>query len=111
MSRIRRWLPLALACLVLTACGQLQPLSTEEALQRLNIASTKLYSADGTLIANLHGEINRDIIPLGEVPDHVQHAVIAIEDERFYTHKGVDAQSIMRAAVSNLSSGAGGQIQ
>ena len=86
-----------------TACGRLEPLSTQEALERLNVATTKIYASDGSLIANLHGEINRDIVPLDRVPRHARDAVIAIEDERFWTHKGVDLRSITRAALSNLN--------
>jgi len=92
-----------LALLMLaTACGELQPLTTEEALERLNVATTKVYAADRSLIADLHGEINREIIPLDEIPQHVRDAVVAIEDERFWRHAGIDARSITRAAVSNL---------
>jgi penicillin-binding protein 1A len=109
-----RRLPLPLAVLlVATACGQLQPLSTKQALDRLNIASTKLYAADGSLLANLHGEINRDIVPLDDIPRNVQNAVIAIEDERFWQHRGVDVKSISRALVSNVGSAGqeGGRLQ
>src|SRR5687768_566603 len=88
--------PVAALVLVLlvASCAPVKPLTTEEALKRLEVASTKLYAADGSLIANLHGEINRDIVPLTRIPKHVQDAVVAIEDARFWEHRGVDLRGI-----------------
>ncbi len=87
------------------ACGRLEPLSTGEALERLTVATSKVYDARGQVIANLHGEINRDIAPLDQIPKHVRDAVIAIEDVRFWQHQGLDLRSITRAALSNVRSG------
>src|SRR5262245_58170141 len=47
-------------------------------------ASSKLFAADGGLLADLHGEIDRDPVPLSRIPLSMQHAAIAIEDRRFY---------------------------
>jgi penicillin-binding protein 1A len=93
-----------------TACGRLEPLSTEQALERLTVATSKVYDAQGNVIADLHGEINRDIARLGQIPKHMRDAVIAVEDERFWRHQGLDLRSITRAALSNFrrdSSGGG----
>ena len=46
-------------------------------------------------------EQRRDV-PLGEIPEHLQHAFIAIEDHRFYSHPGVDPIALGRAVVRNL---------
>ena len=54
------------------------------------IESSTLYAADGTLVYTFHAEENRKVIPLEQIPVHVREAVIAIEDERFYRHNGVD---------------------
>lgn len=112
----RRRLPrplsaIALAAIALTSCARFEPLSSEEALDRLNVATTKVYDADGNVIANLHGEINRDIVPLERIPRHVRDAVVAIEDERFWAHQGLDLRSILRAAVSNARTGGDGRVQ
>ena len=45
---------------------------------------------DGKVIAELSGDENRKIITLDEMPQKLRNAYIAIEDERFYTHSGVD---------------------
>ncbi len=95
----------AVALLFAAGCGRLEPLSTQEALGRLTVATSKVYDARGRVIANLHGEINRDIAPLDQIPKHVRDAVIAIEDVRFWQHQGIDLRSITRAALSNLRRG------
>ncbi|MFQ5574732.1 MAG: transglycosylase domain-containing protein, partial [Terriglobia bacterium] len=67
--------------------------------------TSKLYAADGTLLTDLFVEQNRIIVPLTKVQPHLQNAVVAIEDQRFYTHKGVDAEAIARAALTNFEQG------
>ena len=67
--------------------------------------SSKLFSAGGTLIKTFHGEQNRTVVSLRAIPKHVQDAVIAIEDQRFYEHEGVDLKAIVRAALANIGSG------
>ena len=64
-----------------------------------------LYGEDGALITEIHGAVNRVPVPLEEVPLHVQSAFVAVEDERFYSHHGVDIRAILRAAYSSLQSG------
>ena len=70
------------------------------------IESSTLYSADGTLVHTFHAEENRKVVPLEQIPAHVREAVIAIEDERFYRHNGVDPRAILRAARTNVEAGA-----
>jgi 1A family penicillin-binding protein len=65
---------------------------------------TKIYSADGKLLANFYLE-NRDIVPIASISTDLQHAVVAVEDERFYQHNGVDFQGILRALIINLTTG------
>ncbi|MCW2606718.1 MAG: hypothetical protein JWO60_1411 [Frankiales bacterium] len=65
---------------------------------------TRMLDADGGLIATLYLE-NRVNVVLGQVPEHVQKAVIAIEDARFYEHNGVDVKGTVRAAVNNTAGG------
>jgi len=65
-----------------------------------------VYAADGkTALAELVKDENRQVVELKEVPKRVRDAVVAIEDDRFYQHHGVDLRGIMRAAVANLRSG------
>ncbi|QAY63707.1 penicillin-binding protein [Xylanimonas allomyrinae] len=66
----------------------------------LSQAST-VFAANGEPLATFYAQ-NRVVVPLDEVSDAMKHAVVAIEDERFYDHGGVDPQGIARAAVNNL---------
>lgn len=44
-------------------------------------------------------------VKLGDIPDSMQQAIVAVEDKRFYAHHGFDFEGIMRAALVNLQSG------
>ena len=63
--------------------------------------ATRIYAINGELIASLFRE-NRDYVPLNEIPEVVQQAVIAIEDERFHHHRGVDIRGSVRAMWRNF---------
>jgi membrane peptidoglycan carboxypeptidase len=63
--------------------------------------TTFVYYADGKSEIGSFATQNRTSIPLSDVPQHVQQAVIAAEDRSFYTNKGIDPKGILRAAFSN----------
>ncbi|MFC2159914.1 transglycosylase domain-containing protein, partial [Actinomycetota bacterium] len=67
--------------------------------------TSRIYAADGTLIATFHGEENRELVPLQQIPRNLINAVIAIEDERFYQHPGFDMEGIIRSLIINVVSG------
>jgi penicillin-binding protein 1A len=67
--------------------------------------TSKIIAADGTVITELHGEQNREVVSLSEISPDLQNAVIAIEDERFYHHGGVDWEGIIRAFWTNVVQG------
>ena len=69
------------------------------------IASTRLYDRHGKLITTLHGEENRIVVPISELPPHVWKAFVAAEDIRFFEHPGIDARGLVRAIWTNLTSG------
>jgi penicillin-binding protein 1A len=62
----------------------------------------RIYSADNVLIGEF-GEERRNLVRIKDVPDVMKKAVLAIEDDRFYDHSGVDYLGIMRAALHNLT--------
>jgi penicillin-binding protein 1A len=70
----------------------------------LKAERTILFDTKGRPFATLFAE-NREAIPLKKIPRHVREAVIAIEDERFYKHHGVDFKGIARAILVNLRYG------
>ena len=61
-------------------------------------------AADGTILAH-YGELYGVAVQLYELPPHLPHAVLAVEDRRFYEHAGVDPLGIARAAWTNLWAG------
>src|SRR6266487_6233786 len=65
---------------------------------------TRVYSADRQVIGQFFVE-RRILVPLDKIPRHLVNAVIAIEDARFFEHRGLDFVGIARAAVTNLLSG------
>src|SRR5262249_19568558 len=67
-------------------------------------AASRVYSADGELIGEFYLQ-RRVVIPLASVPQHVQHAFVASEDNRFYEHAGVDPIGVVRAAWTNMRAG------
>lgn len=60
---------------------------------------------NGNLITNIHATENRTLVTLDKIPANLQNAFIAVEDNRFYEHNGIDPRGIFRAIYSNLTSG------
>lgn len=68
--------------------------------------SSMIYDAKGNETTKLVASgSNRIYVEIEDIPDDLQHAFVAIEDERFYEHNGIDAKGILRAAFVGLSSG------
>ncbi len=64
----------------------------------------KVYTRAGGLIAEF-GEMRRIPVQFGQVPKQLVQAVLAAEDDRFYSHPGVDYQGLLRAALSLAATG------
>jgi penicillin-binding protein 1A len=65
-----------------------------------------VYDDAGSLIQQLNSaEGNRISVSIDEIPEDMQHAIVAIEDSRFYEHNGVDSRGILRAVVNAVRSG------
>lgn len=75
------------------------PKLTENKLQSTN--SSKIYDANGSLIADLGAE-KRESASTDEIPTTLVNAITSIEDKRFFTHRGIDVYRIMGAAINNL---------
>jgi penicillin-binding protein 1A len=61
----------------------------------------RVLTADGQLIGEF-GEERRNLLSIKDIPDVMKHAVLAIEDSRFFEHNGVDYRGMLRAALANL---------
>ena len=72
--------------------------------------SSFIYDAEGNQIEKLvSANANRIPVSFDQIPEDLQHAFVAIEDERFYEHNGIDIKGILRAAVKAVQSGSLGQ--
>lgn len=67
--------------------------------------TTHIYDVQGKLLASLHGEANREVIPLDKISPDLKRAVLAIEDSYFFQHKGVNPGAIVRAMRANWQEG------
>jgi len=63
-----------------------------------SMQSTRIFDADGQLIASLQGGMNRQIVKLSDISPWLIKATLAVEDRRFYEHAGVDLRGLARAA-------------
>lgn len=67
--------------------------------------STTIYDSAGNVLTTLVASgSNRVYVEMEDIPIDLQHAFVAIEDERFYTHSGIDTKGIIRAAVVGITS-------
>jgi penicillin-binding protein 1A len=64
-----------------------------------------IYAKDGTALATLYLDENRDIVRLDHVSEIARQAVLAIEDDGFYEHGGVNVPSMLRAMIANVIAG------
>ena len=72
--------------------------------------STLIFDRYNHLIANIHGDEDRVVVPLQDISKNLQRAVLATEDNRFYEHFGIDAKGTARALVTNVVS-KGGRVE
>ncbi|RIE01649.1 transglycosylase domain-containing protein [Cohnella faecalis] len=63
---------------------------------------TQLLGADGTVIAQLEGGVNRRSVRLADISPWLIKATLAVEDRRFYEHRGVDVRGLARAAWTDV---------
>ena len=67
--------------------------------------TTHIYDIKGKQLASIHGEANREVVPLDRISPHLKRAVVAIEDSYFYSHQGVNVGAIARAFSQNFNHG------
>ncbi len=66
--------------------------------------SVTIKAADGTVVAR-YGDLKGRTVAIGDLPKDLVHAVVAIEDRRFYSHPGVDPIGLLRAVFVNVTKG------
>ncbi|MBQ1915338.1 MAG: PBP1A family penicillin-binding protein, partial [Selenomonadaceae bacterium] len=66
-------------------------------------ATSTIYDINGNEIANVHAAENRMPVKISQVPKDLQNAFVAVEDNRFYDHIGIDPKGLLRAVWANIS--------
>lgn len=85
---------------------QIPDLSSFE--QRRIEQSTKIYDRTGEiLLYDLHQDVRRTIVPFEDISYHIKNATVAIEDDQFYKHFGIDPMAIFRSMINNIRNGGG----
>jgi penicillin-binding protein 1A len=67
--------------------------------------TTYIYDVKGRLLASVHGEANREVVPLDRISPNLKRAVLASEDGHFYNHHGINPSGVGRAVVTNWAAG------
>ncbi|GET42773.1 transglycosylase domain-containing protein [Microseira wollei] len=67
--------------------------------------TTHIYGLKGDLLTSVHGEANREVVPLNRISPELKRAVLAIEDSHFYFHHGINPSSVGRAVKANWQKG------
>ncbi len=80
--------------------------SLDELQRRRNPVNTVIYDREGQVIAELHGAENRVLVKSDQIAEVMKQATVAVEDQRFYEHHGIDLWGIARATFENLKAGA-----
>jgi len=70
------------------------------------VESTRIYDRTGeVLLYSVHQDVRRTVIDGDDMSPHIRNATVAIEDQRFFTHPGVDPIAIVRAVTTNIREG------
>jgi penicillin-binding protein 1A len=88
---------------VLSVAHSAAPLSTRHPI--LGGGSSQVFAANGQQLGFIQADELRTPVAFGEIPASVKNATVAIEDQRFYKHKGVDYEAIVRAAIKDITHG------
>jgi len=72
----------------------------------LATGSSQVYASDGTRLGFIQADNLRSPVGWSEIPTDLKNATVAIEDQRFYKHDGVDLTGIFRSAVKDITHGA-----
>ncbi|MEH1933306.1 MAG: transglycosylase domain-containing protein [Nostoc sp.] len=67
--------------------------------------TTYIYDVKGKLLTSIHGEANREVVPLDRISPNLKRAVLASEDSHFYDHHGINPVGVGRAIVVNAAAG------
>ena len=103
---------LGLLAMVSAVFGMMMAVASDlPEIEVLDVANrpSHIYDRDGKELGILTGNENRLLVSSTEISPVMKHAIVAIEDRRFYTHSGVDLRAIARATVADVIAGGAAQ--
>ena len=62
-----------------------------------------IYASNGQILAILRGPENRKVVGSGQIADVMKQAIVAVEDKRFFEHRGIDLHGILRAIWADVT--------
>jgi penicillin-binding protein 1A len=104
MSRVRRSVVLGML-LTVTVVASGCSYTSDLRLPKDQAVSSQVLWSDGSLLTTLHGVEDRQPVALDAMAPTLPTAVVAIEDERFFDHDGVDARGLVRALTRDVQEG------
>ena len=109
--RLRRWAGISAAVVALYVAWLFLTLPDISDPRTLIAAqSSVITDRNGTELYRLFAEEDRTYVPIAEIPENLQHAVVAIEDERFYDRGCMDVKALVRVVFNLGRSGGGSTI-
>lgn len=94
----------SLGIAVLNIVKDAPDISTED-INTMLTENSIIVDPSGKQLEMIQTEEFRRIIDISEMPEHLQHAVLSVEDERFYSNMGIDPQGIIKSAIDNFRAG------
>ncbi|HEX3608592.1 MAG TPA: transglycosylase domain-containing protein [Solirubrobacterales bacterium] len=94
---------IAIASWVLNVAAEAPSLAACRTVSRAG--NSAIYAGDGSRLGLIESDEARAPVALGRIPKPLQRATVAIEDQRFYQHGGIDLEGIARAELKNLEAG------
>ncbi len=94
---------IAIASWVLNVAAEAPSLAACKTVSRAG--NSAIYAGDGSKLGLIESDEAREPVAIGRIPKQLQRATVAIEDQRFYEHGGIDLEGIARAELKNLEAG------
>jgi len=89
--------------IITSGSGSLPSLQDQKSIT--NDQTTRIYAADGSILAYIYGDQNRTVVSTQQISAYLKNGIVAIEDQRFYQHHGVDYRGLIRAIFADIKAG------